>query len=164
MWSKHFIDNDWDTSPASNGQRTFKQYPCSLSKKNEYNWESGVYKYYLEYCCMKYGWKNCDKSTTQHLAAFHWPGRFGFINTNPVKGYEADLCAASLKQFDWKFKYPSVCKHTTAHSQTYWQSCLNQNMGLCLHAFGAEELCYFLTVKITSLSIWLREGQFIINS
>jgi len=39
-------------------------------------------------------------SPRKHLAAFHLTGRFGFINTNSVKGYEADLCAASLKQFD----------------------------------------------------------------
>jgi len=39
-------------------------------------------------------------SPRKHLAVFHLTGRFGFINTNSVKGYEADLCAASLKQFD----------------------------------------------------------------
>lgn len=39
-------------------------------------------------------------SPRKHLAVFHLTGRFGFINTNSVKGYEADLCAASLKQIE----------------------------------------------------------------
>ena len=80
---------------------------------------TGLYKYYLEYCCMKYGWKDCDKSTRQHLAAFHWPGRFGFINTNSVIGYEADLCAASLKQFDWNLR-----KRYWIYITRQWWSCI----------------------------------------